>query len=54
MLDHVGFLSPKCRQASEPSQQAPDGKLIGCFTPMPSFVPTSIHLPIIPIALSLL
>lgn len=53
MVDHVGFLSPKCHQASQPSQQALNGKLVVSFTPMPSCALASIHPPIIPILPSL-
>jgi hypothetical protein len=50
----VHSLSPKCYWASRPSQKTFDGESIVRFTPIPNYVSTSIHMPIIPIPLSLL
>jgi hypothetical protein len=56
MENTMGFLSPKywkIHQASQPSQQTPNGKLIINFTPMPNCALISIHSPIIPIPINL-
>jgi hypothetical protein len=53
MVDPMGLSSPKCHQASQPSQQAPNGELVINFTYMLSCVLVSIHPPIIPIHFSL-